>query len=69
MKIIVRRTDLLQRLIEIFEETDRTGAEGIQIEIQNNKLNISIIESGGLGCCDDFDHIKGLTPEEILDLT
>ena len=68
MKITLRKNDLLKTLLEVFEETDRTGAEGIEIEIEDNKLHIAIIECGGLGCCDDFEPIHGLSQNEIDEL-
>ena len=68
MKITVKKSELLKTMIEVFNETENSHAEGIEIEIYDNKLKIAIIECGGFGCCDDFDIIKGLTEKEILSL-
>lgn len=68
MKIIVNKNEFSKVVIEVLSEMERTGAQGIEVNIKNNKLTLSIIESGGFGCCDDFDIISGLTEEEILDL-
>lgn len=67
-EITVNKQALLKTLIEVMEEAERIGAEGLKLKIHNNKLNISILESGGLGCIDGFDTVEGLTEEEILEI-
>lgn len=68
MKITVRKKELLNVLIEVFNESENNNADGIVLEIEDNKLYLGALEGGGLGCCMDFDYIQGLTQDEILDL-
>lgn len=68
MTITVNKNDLFKVLVEVYEETNNSGATGIEISIHDNKLFLATIECGGAGCCADFDSIRGLTPNEILEL-
>ena len=74
-RIIVKTKELAKVVGECLRENKQSATE-INIDIQTNEeetdyykvLNLQLIESGGLGCIPDFDSIKELTEEEILDI-
>ena len=68
MKITVKKKELLDVLVEVFNELENTGSDGIEIQIDDNKLYFATLEGGGVGCCMDFDYVQGLTKDEICDL-
>lgn len=73
-EITIKTTDLINVINEIIAE----GKEAVEISISNvtnadintsqKTLHFGTLESGGMGACYDFDAIKGMTPEEILNI-
>ena len=73
--IIVKSKDLAKIVGDCIRENKEAATElNINLEINEEtnetqkKLNVQVIESGGLGCICDFDTINELTEEEILNL-
>lgn len=74
-RIIVRTRDLAKITGECLRENKDSATELI-IDLETNEeatevykvLSFLLLESGGLGCIADFDNIKEMTPEEILNL-
>lgn len=64
MTIVIKTDDLINGLQEIINEQK----DAIELTIEDNTLYLATLECGGLGCCMDYDAIKGMTPEEILDI-
>lgn len=74
-KITVKTKELLKSTQELILEGEETGTQ-ITIAINSNEenneiykeLRFEVLESGGHGCIADFDTIKEMTEEEILDI-
>ena len=74
-RIIVKTKDIARVVGECLRENKESATE-IIIDLQENEdkkelykeLRIRVLESGGLGCIDDFDNIKELSEEELLDI-
>ena len=73
--ITISAEELIKAAVNIRKEGINRGVE-IKINIRKDFdseeihkfLDYKLIECGGLGCIDDFDGIKELSQEEILDL-
>lgn len=73
--IIVKTKELVRIANELIEEGNETGTQlRIDISTDENETEIykelcfEVLESGGHGCITNFDTIKEMTEEEILDI-
>ena len=73
--IIVKTKELVNIANELIKKGNETGTQlRIDISTDENKTEIykelffEVLESGGHGCIADFDAIKEMTEEEILDI-
>lgn len=74
-QITIRAEDLVKAAISIRKEGLQKGVE-IAINLKETPetktvdkyLEFRIIECGGLGCIDDFDPIKELSQDEIINI-
>lgn len=73
--ITVKAEDFIKAAIEIRQEGLNKGVE-ISIDLKfdpetkepQKVFSFNVLECGGLGCIGDFDEIKEMTKEEILDI-
>lgn len=74
-QITIRAEDFVKAAISIRKEGLEKGVE-ISINLKETPetkttdkyLEYRMIECGGLGCIDDFEPIRELTPEEVMDI-
>ena len=74
-RITVKAEDLVKAAIAIRKEGTNKGVElsidliqDEETQITNKYLVYRVIECGGLGCCGDFEPLKEMSNEEILDI-
>lgn len=74
-KITIKAEEFIKAAINIRQEGIQKGVEiSIKLDKTDDTETMSkyftyrVIECGGLGCCDDFEPIKEMTTDEILDI-
>ena len=72
--IIVNAKDFIKTIIEIADEQPNAirisigDLENMETGAIERCISFDILECGGFGCCGDFDSIREMPPEEILDI-
>lgn len=70
-RIIVKTKELLKVMVELgMEEKEAIEItigmfENFETEKMEKCISFATLECGGYGCCNDFDLVKEMTPEEI----